>query len=109
MFRGCSTDRPWSKTLDYFKLFSQPMDRAKLLHTARYDTKLNWKNIPGKLKKTGETGRKFDVTVEKVYIIPTLMATQHARGRIEHYSPRGKPSLRVTSGRPRSVNFASAK
>ena len=38
-----------------------------------------------------------------------MTATQHARGRIEYYSPRGKPSLRVTSGIPRSVNFASAK
>ena len=35
---------PWSKTLDYFQLFAQPMDRAELLHTARYDTKLSWKN-----------------------------------------------------------------
>ena len=40
---------------------------------------------------------KFDFSLWKVYIVPTLTATQHAHGRIEYYSPRGKPSLRVTS------------
>ena len=38
------------ETLIPFQLFTQPMDRAELLHTASYDTELNWKNTPDKFK-----------------------------------------------------------
>ena len=41
--------------------------------------------------------RKFDCSLRILHICPTLTATQHAHGHIEYYSPRGKPSLRVTS------------
>ena len=41
--------------------------------------------------------RKFDFSAEILHICPTLTATQHAHCHKEYYSPRGKPSLRVTS------------
>ena len=34
------------ETLNAFKLFSRPMDRAEVLHALRYDIELNWKNTP---------------------------------------------------------------
>ena len=39
--------------------------------------------------------RQFDCSIPFLYIVPTQTATQHAHCRIEYYSPRGKPSLRV--------------
>ena len=41
--------------------------------------------------------RKFDFSRREVHISHTLTATQLAHCRKEYYSPRGKPSLRVTS------------
>ena len=38
------------ETLNGFQLFTLPMDRAELLHTARYDARLSWKNMFGKFK-----------------------------------------------------------
>ena len=84
------------------------MDRAEVLHALSYDIELSWKNTPGEFELV-KLIQKIDFSKNFNYIGPSPTATQHARGRIEYYSPRGKPSLRVTSGIPRSVNFASAK
>ena len=94
------------ETLNSFKLFSGPMDRAVVLHALSYDIERNWKNTPGKfnLAKLVEN----EIPTHLLYIVPTMTATQHARGQQEDYSPRRRPSLRVTSGTSRSVNFASA-
>ena len=35
------------ETLASLKLFAQPMDRAEVLHTPRYDINGSWKNTPG--------------------------------------------------------------
>ena len=83
------------------------MDRAELSHAARYDIELSRKYIPAKFKfvKLIET---MIFPQKKTNICPTMTATQHARGRIEYYPPRGRPSL-VTSITLRSFNFAPAK
>ena len=95
-----------SETLVPFKLFTQPMNRAEVWHALNYDIELSWKNTPDKFKFVKLVDNS---NFPKISLISTtLTATQHARGRMEHYSPRGKPSIRVTSIIPRSVNFAVA-
>ena len=90
------------ETLAPFKLLTPPMDRAEVLHALSYDIELSWKNSPGKFKLV-KLIEKSIFPPKKLYICPTMTATQHALGRIEYYSPRGKPSLRVTSIIPRSA------
>ena len=41
---------------------------------------------------------KSPLFVPNLHIVCASLATQHARCHKEYYSPRGKPSLRVTSG-----------
>ena len=38
------------ETLNWFQLFTQPMDRAEVVHALSYDIELSWKNTPGKFK-----------------------------------------------------------
>ena len=37
----------YGETLTWLKLVAQPMDRAEVLHTPRYDISGSWKNTPG--------------------------------------------------------------
>lgn len=61
------------ETLAALKLFAQPMDRAEVLHTPRYDTSGSWKNTPGE----NELVLSFEIsTCPKIfnYICPGLLA-----------------------------------
>ena len=44
------THGSWSKTLNYPKICAHPMDRPEVLHTARYDIELSWKNTTSDFK-----------------------------------------------------------
>ena len=77
------------ETLTWLKLFAQPMDRAEVLHTPRYDISGSWKKYSWR-KRSSSFIRKFNVSTEILYIVCGLLATQHARCHKEYYSPRGQ-------------------
>ena len=83
------------------------MDRAEFLPAPRYDTRLSWKIFISNLIWWKYLKNMFSRRKSRHSSHPDCHRA--CPGPIEHYSPRGKPSLRVTFGSPGSVNFASAK
>ena len=81
--------RSWIETLNCFKLFPQPMDRAEVVHAPSYNIELSWKNITSE----NEQVLSWEISTfpkKNVHIVCVWIATQHARWPIEYYSPRGQ-------------------
>ena len=80
---------PPGRTYPSFKLFTQPMDRAEVLHASRYDLSSRQKHTT-KQNDLVLPCEKSTFPKKNAYICPTPIATQHARCHKEHYSPRGQ-------------------
>ena len=83
------------ETLISLKRFAQPMDRAEVSHTPRYDISGSWNNTPGEneLVISGEnsTFPKISITYVRVYLPLNMPAVTKNINLQED-----KPSLRAT-------------